>query len=100
MPRAGRPGLSPQEKPELWNRWKAGQSLSEIGRALGRHAGSVDTLLLADGGIIPRVRIRRANALTSMEREEISRDLAQGISLRAIARNLGRSAATTSRDIQ
>jgi IS30 family transposase len=100
MPRTGRPGLSPQEKSELWNRWKAGQSLSEIGRALGKHAGSVHTVLSANGGIIPRARSRRATALTSREREEISRDLAQGISLRAIARNLGRSASTISREIQ
>jgi IS30 family transposase len=100
MPRTGRPGLSPQEKTELWNRWKDGQSLSEIGRALGKHAGSVHTVLSANGGIAPRVRIRRANALTSTEREEISRDLAQGLPVRAIARHLGRSASTISREIQ
>ena len=41
MARMGRPGLSDQEKSELWRRWQAGQSLSEIGVALGKHAGSI-----------------------------------------------------------
>lgn len=100
MPRTGRPGLSPQEKLELWNRWKDGQSLSEIGRALGKHAGSIHTVLAAKGGIMPRIRARRANALTCTEREEISRDLAQGISLRKIASRLQRSPSTISREIQ
>ena len=100
MPRTGRPGLSPQEKSELWNRWKDGQSLSEIGRALGKHAGSIHTVLATKGGIMPRIRARRANALTCTEREEISRDLAQGISLRKIASRLQRSPSTISREIQ
>ena len=39
MGQRGRPGLSPDQKRELWRRWKAGESLSEIGRALGRQAG-------------------------------------------------------------
>ena len=41
MARMGRPGLSSAQKAELWQRWKSGQSLSDIGRALGKHAGSV-----------------------------------------------------------
>ena len=45
MPRTGRPGLTHREKRELWYRWKAGQTLSEIGRALGKHAGSVHGVL-------------------------------------------------------
>ena len=40
MARMGRPGLSDQEKSELWRLWQAGQSLSDIGMALGKHAGS------------------------------------------------------------
>ncbi|MCY0916331.1 IS30 family transposase [Massilia antarctica] len=99
MSRTGRPGLSAQEKTELWNRWKDGQSLTEIGRALGKHAGSIHTVLSANGGIVPRVRVRRSNALTIAEREEISRDLAQGFSLRAIGNRLGRAASTISREI-
>lgn len=58
MVRTGRPGLSADLKRELWRRWKAGQSLSEIGRCLGMHAGSVFGVLRAKGGIAPRERSR------------------------------------------
>ena len=99
MPRTGRPGLTAQQKKELWNRWKDGQSLSEIGRALGKHAGSIHGVLSANGGIAPRERQRRRNALTLSEREEISRNLAAQCSLRSIAERLGRAPSTISREI-
>lgn len=99
MPRTGRPGLSKQQKAELWNRWKSGQSLSDIGRALDRHAGSVHGVLAATGGIEPRPRVRSSRALKMTEREEISRELGQGFSLRHIARHLCRSASTISREV-
>ena len=41
MAQMGRPGLSSQQKHELWARWKAGQSLSDIGRSFGKHARSI-----------------------------------------------------------
>ena len=44
MVQMGRPGLSSQQKHELRARWKAGQSLSDIGRNLGKHAGSISPL--------------------------------------------------------
>ena len=50
MPRTGRPGLTHREKRELWNRWKAGQTLSEIGWALNKYAGSVHGVLAVTGG--------------------------------------------------
>lgn len=99
MPRTGRPGLSAQQKKELWIRWKDGQSLSEIGRSLGKHAGSIHGVLSASGGIAPRERRRRPDALTVLEREEISRSLAAGRSLRAIASQLGRSPSTICREV-
>jgi IS30 family transposase len=99
MPRTGRPGLSYRQKRELWHRWKAGQSLSEIGRALGKHAGSVHGVLAATGGIEPRLRQRSTRSLQLNEREEISRGLGQGLSLRRIARGIRRSASTISREI-
>jgi IS30 family transposase len=99
MARTGRPGLSPQQKKELWNRWKDGQSLSEIGRALGKHAGSIHGVLSANGGIKPHVRKVRAGSLTLAEREEISRGLATACSLRSIATQLGRAPSTISREI-
>ncbi len=99
MPRTGRPGLSAQQKKELWNRWKDGQSLSEIGRALGKHAGSIHGVLSASGGIFPREKQRRRDTLTLAEREEISRSLATQCSLRSIAERLGRAPSTISREI-
>jgi IS30 family transposase len=99
MARTGRPGLSAEQKKELWIRWKDGQSLSDIGRALGKHAGSVFGVLQAKGGIAPPLRQRSARALTLEEREEISRGLVAGLSLRRIAAQLGRSSSTVSREI-
>jgi DNA-binding CsgD family transcriptional regulator len=99
MARTGRPGLSAEQKRELWIRWKGGQSLSDIGRALGKHAGSVFGVLQAKGGIAPPLRQRSARALTLEEREEISRGLVAGLSLRQIAAQLGRSPSTVSREI-
>ena len=58
MAQMGRPGLSTQQKQELWARWKAGQSLSDIGRSLGKHAGSIFGVLSARGGIAPPARGR------------------------------------------
>jgi DNA-binding CsgD family transcriptional regulator len=95
----GRPGLSVGQKAELWQRWKSGQSLSEIGRTLGKHAGSVHTVLAAHGGIVPAIRKRSPRPLSLKEREEISRGLAAGESLRQIAATLKRSPSTISREV-
>ena len=99
MARTGRPGLSAEQKRELWTRWKDGQSLSDIGRALGKHPGSVFGVLAAKGGISPASRTRAACHLTQGDREEISRGLVAGLSLRCIAAQLGRSPSTVSREV-
>ena len=91
MAKMGRPGLSGQEKDELWRRWQAGQSLTEIGMALGKHAGSIHGVVSLKGGIAPRATRRSPNHLTLQEREQISRGLAKNMSIRAIARELSRS---------
>lgn len=95
----GRPGLSPAQKKDLWQRWKEGQSLSEIARALGKHPGSIHGVVKANGGIVPATKTRAPRSLTSTEREEISRGLAQGESIRAIAARLERAPSTISREI-
>jgi IS30 family transposase len=94
-----RRGLSAQERVELWRRWKEGQSLSDIGRALGKAPGSVHGFLSAKGGIAPAVRRRDDRTLTGREREEISRGVCAGESLRSIASSLGRSPSTVSREV-
>jgi DNA-binding CsgD family transcriptional regulator len=73
MATMGRPGLSASQKADLWQRWKDGQSLSEIGSSLGKHAGSIHGVLSSNGGIVPSARRRSRLALTLREREEISR---------------------------
>lgn len=99
MAQMGRPGLSASQKAELWQRWKTGQSLSDIGRALGKHAGSVHGVLSSNGGIAPLDRQRSRLALTLDEREEISRGIAAGLSIRRIAAKIGRAPSTVSREI-
>lgn len=99
MAQMGRPGLSAAQKAELWQRWKQGQSLSEIGRALGKHAGSIHGVVSSNGGFIPSIRRRARRALALAEREEISRGLAMGSSIRQIAGQLGRAPSTISREI-
>jgi IS30 family transposase len=99
MAQMGRPGLTAEQKRELWSRWQAGESLSEIGRALGRQAGSIHGVVASNGGYVPARRRRSRRVLSFSEREEISRGLAEGVSLRMIARRLGRAASTVSRKI-
>jgi IS30 family transposase len=92
-------GLSVAEKADLWARWKAGESMSDIGRALGKAPGSIFTFLAVQGGIARPPRRRADRALTSREREQISRGLAVGQSIRGIARTLGRPPSTISREV-
>ncbi|HRI18741.1 MAG TPA: IS30 family transposase [Burkholderiaceae bacterium] len=99
MAQMGRPGLTAEQRAELWRRWKAGESMSEIGRALERHAGSIHSFVSLRGGIAPPPRCRSASALTPAEREEISRGIASGESTRAIARRLRRAPSTVCREI-
>ena len=100
MAQMGRPGLSRQQKQELWARWKAGQSLSDIGRSLGKHAGSIFGVLCSSGGIAPAAKRRSSRSLSMFEREEISRGLVAGLSLRRIAAQLGRAPSTISREVR
>jgi IS30 family transposase len=96
----GRTGrLTVDQRRELWARWKAGETMVEIGRVLGRSTTNVFVTLRVSGGIAPAARRRRAGALRGEEREEISRGLAAGLSLRALGRRLGRAASTISREV-
>ncbi|MEU4720729.1 IS30 family transposase [Nonomuraea dietziae] len=99
----GRPGMSDAQKRELWDRWKAGESISQIARALDKPPGSVFTVLKSNGGYVPPLRRRRPGTLSFADREEISRGLARGESMRSIARSLGLKpgtpASTVSREI-
>ena len=98
MAQGRRTGLSAVQKGDMWGRWKAGQTLHEIGRASLPHT-SIHCLLSRHGGIVPGVRRRSRLALTLAEREEISRGMASGSSIRNIARHLERAVSTVSREV-
>ena len=100
MERVRRPRISTAEKTEVWTRWKRGESLSDIGRALDRVPGAIFHVLAARGGVSPTPRTRSWLALTLTEREEISRGLARGCSLRGISASLGRAPSTISREVR
>ena len=97
--RSGRLGLSAIDKREIWSRWKAGQTLHEIGRAYGKCHNTIRAVLLPRGGIPPLARRRSRLALTSVSEKTISRGLASGSSIREIAGGLHRAASTVSREI-
>jgi IS30 family transposase len=91
--------LSSAQRADMWSRWKAGESLNAIGRALGKDKQVIHFLLARHGGIAPRVRRRSRRALTLAEREDISRGVASGSSMRVIAQHLHRACSTVSREI-
>ena len=91
--------LSAEQRTDVWRRWKAGESLHEIGRAFGRTHGSIRFLLAQRGGIVPALRRRGLLTLTLAEREDISRGIASGSSIREIARGLHRAVSTVSREV-
>ena len=91
--------LSTTQRIEVWRRWKAGESLHAIGRAIGKEHVVVHFLLKRHGGIAPAVRRRSPTALTVREREDISRGIASGCSMRVIAQRLSRACSTVSREV-
>lgn len=99
MARMGRPGMSDEQRVLVWKMWREGKSFSEIGRRVGHPPGSIFTIIKQTGGYIPQPRRRRPGTLTLPEREEISRGLARGESVRQIARLLGRAPSTVSREV-
>src|SRR6202451_1365715 len=98
MIKDGRPGLAEEQKADMWRRWKAGYSIREICEALKRNSSPVYQQLAIRGGIAPSGRIR-AVVLKMAEREEISRGLGSGESVRSIARRLSRAPSTVSREV-
>jgi IS30 family transposase len=84
----------------LWALWRAGETTDAIGAALAAPVGTVYSVVRRCGGIPPRPRHRALRALSLAEREEISRGVVGGRSLRAIARALGRAPSTISREIR
>ena len=88
-----------EERVVVWDRWQAGDANRLIGRDLGRSAGSIRAFVESSGGVRPDPRRRSSRHLSFDEREETSRGVAGGVSLRMIAGRLGRAASTISREL-
>lgn len=91
---------SDSQKALMWERWKQGWTLHEIGKLFDRPHTSIHQILAATGGFRPPQRARSPAALTLAEREEISRAMVAGESIRSTAARLGRAPSTISREIK
>src|SRR5467141_3336267 len=99
MTQVRRVKLSANQRTDMWSRWKAGQSLHEIGRAFGKDHVSIQFMLSQHGGIVPTPCRRSLRTLTLTEREDISRGIASDLSIREIAKGLQRAVSTVSREV-
>jgi len=88
------------QKALMWDRWQKGDSLQQIAQLFDRNHPSIERILAQSGGIRPAQRHRSRLALTLAEREEISRAVVAGQSIRSIAASLGRAPSTISREIK
>ena len=88
------------QKALMWERWQKGESLQQIAQLFDRNHSSIQPILAATGGIRPAPRCRSRLALTLGEREEISRSVVAGHSIRSIAAQLDRAPSTISREIK
>ena len=100
MKRRARIHYTEADKALMWDRWQAGESLGSIARLFDRYHPSIERILAKTGGIRPPRRRRSRLALTMAEREEISRGVVAGLSIRSIATELGRSPSTVSRELR
>lgn len=99
MKRRPRIYYTESQKALMWDHWQKGSTISEIARLFDRHHPSIERILKVNGGIRPSPRKRSILALTLAEREEISRALVSGQSIRTIAESLGRAPSTISREV-
>jgi len=99
MPRKPRIYYTETDKALMWDRWRKGDSLEQIAQFFDRRHGSVARILRQTGGLRPPKRTRAKHALSLAEREEISRGVVAGQSLRSIATSLNRAPSTLSREI-
>ncbi len=88
------------QKALMWERWRQGESLNKIALLFDRHHSAIGGILSRTGGIRPRPRHRCTQALALTEREEISRGVVAGLSVRAMARSLRRAPSTVSRELR
>lgn len=95
-----RAGFTAGQEAEMWKRWRLGDSVAAISRAIGKPSSSISSVLERHGGIYPRPRRRSGRSLTLAEREEISRGLMVGSPIREIAGRMKRAPSTVSREVR
>lgn len=100
MKRRARIRYTDSQKALMWDRWQKGESLHQIAKLFDRHHSSVRGILAESGGIRPPARRRSVRALSLAEREDVSRALVAGHSIRSIAATLSRAPSTISREIR
>ena len=100
MERRPRIRYTESQRALMWERWRKGETLQQIAKLFDRHHSSVRGVLEPSGGIRPRERRRGDLALSLNEREEISRGVVEGRSIRSIAASLKRAPSTVSREIR
>jgi IS30 family transposase len=91
--------FSEEDRATIWEMREAGVPVKRIAKHLGRQNSSLRKFIADHGGRRPTARERSALRLSLIEREEISRGLAAGWSIRAIAEELGRSPSTVCREV-
>lgn len=91
---------SASQRALIWDRWQNGETLHQIAGLFDRYYSSLHRIVAESGGILPTQRQRSRSALTSTEREEISRGVVAGGSIRSIAAALGRAPSTIRREIR
>jgi IS30 family transposase len=90
--------FSAEDRETIWEMREAGVPVKRIAKHLGRQNSSLRKFIADHGGARPSARERSELRLSLAEREEISRGLAAGLSLRAIAAGLDRSPSTICRE--
>ena len=95
----GRSNIRAVEALAIRQRVASGEQIAAVAIAFDRSYRSVQRVLSRSGGLTPRCGVRSARRLSTADREEISRGLLVGRSLRSIAGGLGRSPSTVSREV-
>jgi len=88
-----------EQKSLMWDRWQEGETLGSIARLFDRYHSSIEGIISKSGGIRPASRRRSSRCLSLSEREDISRGIAKGQSIRIIATSLNRAPSTISREV-
>lgn len=91
---------SASQRAVIWDRWRKGETIHQIAGRFDRFHSSIQRILAETGGIRPAQRRRSRSALTLAEREEISRGVVAGRSIRSIAASIGRAPSTISRELR